>query len=105
MEPMILSVTFAAGDPADGGAVAILIKWSDKREERLKQTDNLEVYTASAKHRASLAGGSLPTTNSAPWADWFVKYADAYDDANGGPPSGHPAASSGFDGMDDDIPW
>ena len=24
---------------------------------------------------------------------------------NGGPPSGHPAASSGFDGMDDDIPF
>ena len=25
------------------------------------------------------------------------------DSGNGGPPSGHPAASSGFDGMDDDI--
>jgi hypothetical protein len=27
------------------------------------------------------------------------------DSGNGGPPSGHPAASSGFDGMDDDIPF
>lgn len=27
------------------------------------------------------------------------------ESGNGGPPSGHPAASSGFDGMDDDIPF
>ncbi len=27
------------------------------------------------------------------------------DSGNGGPPAGHPAASSGFDGMDDDIPF
>lgn len=84
----LLSITAAA---AADQTCDLHLRWSDGSEERVNQNQGLALYTASAKHRAAPAGTPAPKTNSDPWAAWFVNYANDYDKAHGGPPSGYVA--------------
>ncbi len=92
MSPYLLSATFSKRPDE---ACDIHLRWSDGLEETICQTDPvLVIYARSAKQRAAKAP-QPPSTNSQPWAEWLLKYADSYDRTHGGtPPDGYVAPSA-----------